>query len=330
MLELIPFPESVYVATFVGACLVTLLSLPLWRQWCHATNHVDDPGHRKIHHTPMALAGGLAVLTGIVVPLALGASSLFLGYWDPDTTHRLVYGFQQRMLPLTMLLLGAFGMLFLGWLDDRHALKPTIKFTGQFLIATLVSLAGVRITLFIESTLFSYAITILWILTITNAINFMDNMNGLCTGIGFIGSVMFGLTAAFQGDYLVTSMAFLLGGALLGFFPYNFPRASAFLGDAGSHLVGYWLAILAILTTYYSGATQSPWAVLRPLLILGLPLLDFGWVILWRLWHRQPVYIGDTNHLSHQLVKLGFHPNRAVPILWLAAALFAATSFLIR
>src|SRR5512138_1028365 len=130
-------------------------------------------------------------------------------------------------------------MAALGCVDDKYELHPAYKFAGQLLIAMLTAGAGIRITLFVHNPLFSYAVTVLWILTVTNAFNFMDNMNGLCAGLGAIGAWLFTLSAAAQGQYLVALLGLAACGALLGFLPYNFPKASIFLGDAGSHVVGY-------------------------------------------------------------------------------------------
>jgi UDP-GlcNAc:undecaprenyl-phosphate GlcNAc-1-phosphate transferase len=128
------------------------------------------------------------------------------------------------------------------------------------------------------------------------------------------------LIAAGQGQYLVATMAFLAAGALLGFLPFNFPRASAFLGDAGSHLTGYLLAVLAILPHFYTAKHPRPLAVLTPLLVLAVPLADLAWVVLLRWRGGQPFYVGDTNHLSHRLVRRGLSPARAVVLIWLLAA----------
>jgi UDP-GlcNAc:undecaprenyl-phosphate GlcNAc-1-phosphate transferase len=219
-------------------------------------------------------------------------------------------------------------MLTLGLLDDKHELNPRAKFIGQFLIAFLVAASGARITLFVPSSVFHYAITILWILTVVNAFNFMDNMNGLCSGLGGIGAWYFASIAAAQGQYLVALIAFLTFGALLGFLPYNFPRAVAFLGDAGSHLIGYLLAVLAILPHFYTPHHPRRWAVLIPLLVLAVPLLDLVWVVVLR-WHKgQPFYVGDTNHLSHRLVRSGFTRPGAVALIWIIAASAGALSYL--
>lgn len=315
-----------------SAWLVVALSLPLWRQWCLRTGLVDEPGQRKIHEQPIALAGGLAVMTGLLVPI-LAASALL--WWqranppahpphsalNPRAAFLLFHGLSRRGPELGGILLGAVGMLLVGWLDDKRELRPGPKFAGQFLIALLVAASGARITLFVHNTLFHYAITILWILTLVNAFNFMDNMNGLCAGLGAIGSLYFGAIAAVEGQYLVALIAFLTFGALLGFLPYNFPRARAFLGDAGSHLVGYLLAVLAILPHFYSPKHPRPFAVLIPLVVLGIPLADLVSVVLIRWRAGKPFYLGDTNHLSHRLVRLGLSQTRAVLLIWLMAAL---------
>ena len=133
-------------------------------------------------------------------------------------------------------------------------------------------------------------------------------MNGLCAGLGAIGAHHFAFIAAADDQYLVALIAFLTFGALLGFLPYNFPRARAFLGDAGSHLVGYLLAVLAILPHFYTVRHPRRWAVLIPLLVLAIPLLDMVWVVVLRWRIGQPFYQGDTNHLSHRLVRRGLYP----------------------
>ncbi len=322
------FPHNAYLAAFVSALATTLAVLPLWRQWCLRTGLVDDPGHRKIHDRPIPLAGGLAVLTGLIVPLAAAAAWLKLNGPQMAGNAELLYGLEARAVQLVAIALGAVGMVVLGLLDDKHELRPLVKFCGQVLIATIVAAAGVRITLFVPSVVFSYAITILWLLTVINAFNFMDNMNGLCAGLGAIGAGWLAVIAAAHGQYLVSLIAWLVCGALLGFLPHNFPRATAFLGDSGSHLVGYLLAVLAILPHFYSDTNPRPWAVITPLLVLAVPLGDLAWVVVLRWRMGKPFYLGDTNHLSHRLVRGGLKPALAVVLIWLAAALIGALALL--
>ena len=363
------FPFNVYLLALAGAFLTSCASLPLWRAWCRRVGHVDDPGHRKIHSEPVPLAGGLAVVTGLFVPILVGTLIIVVlgsskggntdevffhvpkslethsssGHTDfilsvqidpfggsgSVTLPLLHYGLGRRAFQLAAILVGALGMVVLGWIDDKHELRPAVKFGGQLLIAGLVAASGVRITLFVPSVVFSYAITILWILTLINALNFMDNMNGLCTGLGAIAAWFFALSSGIQGQYLVTLLALLTCGALLGFLPYNFPKASAFLGDAGSHLVGYMLAVLAILPHFYSPENRHALAVLSPLLILAVPLGDLVWVVLLRTKLRQPFWIGDTNHLSHRLVRRGWSKPEAVMLIWLLGAVGGALTLLL-
>jgi UDP-GlcNAc:undecaprenyl-phosphate GlcNAc-1-phosphate transferase len=329
----VTFPFNAYLAAFLGALFVAFLSLPPWRKWCLRTGLVDDPGHRKIHDSPIPLAGGLAVFTGLLIPILIGILvSVNLPGWintlpATETTEQLTHGLGVRGVQLGAIILGALGMLVLGWLDDKHELRAAPKFAGQLLIAALVAIAGMRITLFVHSLVFSYAITILWILTVTNAFNFMDNMNGLCAGIGAIAAAWFGMIAMAHAQHLVAIFALLTCGALSGFLPHNFPNARAFLGDSGSHLTGFLLAVLAILPHFYTRQEPDVLAVFSPLLILAVPLGDLVWVVILRWRNGKPFYVGDTNHLSHRLVRRGLSKTRAVLVIWLLAAGAGAMAF---
>jgi UDP-GlcNAc:undecaprenyl-phosphate/decaprenyl-phosphate GlcNAc-1-phosphate transferase len=340
----VTIPFKVYLAATVSAFVTVLIVLPVWRKWCLRTGLVDEPGRRKIHDRPIPLAGGLAVMTGLVAPALIACGVLWwqsaggnaektsfglsLSLLDRDSAFLLQYGLGRRAIELAGIFIGAFGMLWVGWLDDRRELSPRAKFAGQLCIAGLVAASGARITLFVPSIIFSYAVTMLWILTVVNAFNFMDNMNGLCAGLGAIGSYHFALIAARDDQYLVALIAFLTFGALLGFLPYNFPRARAFLGDAGSHLVGYLLAVLAILPHFYTVRNPRRWAVLIPLLVLAIPLVDMAWVVVLRWRRRQAFYQGDTNHLSHRLVRCGLTQTQAVLVIWAAAEALSLLTYL--
>ena len=273
------------------------------------------------------------MLAGILLPLLLGGALLFWRGAPGPAIHQEMarHGLRpdRRMGELAVILLGAAGMLLLGALDDKYELRPLPKFGGQLLVALLVAAAGVRITLFVPSLLFSYAITWLWILSVVNAFNFMDNMNGLCAGLGAIGAAYFAALAAAEGQYLVALLGWVATGALLGFLPFNYPSASAFLGDAGSHLVGYLLAVLAILPHFYTARHPQRWAVVAPLLILAVPLGDLAWVVALRWRIGQPFYQGDNNHLSHRLVRRGLSRARAVALIWALALASGALALLV-
>jgi UDP-GlcNAc:undecaprenyl-phosphate/decaprenyl-phosphate GlcNAc-1-phosphate transferase len=323
------FPFNVYFGALLAAMAASAVSFPLWKRWCERTGHVDDPGHRKIHAAPIALAGGLTVMTGFFAPIVLGALGLAFTHFRSPFESPLQYGVSARALQLAVILAGAFGMVLLGWLDDRYELRPLLKFSGQAFIALLVAWSGIRITVFIPSEIAAYLLTVLWILTITNALNFLDNMNGLCTGLGLIAAWTCAWAAAIQGQYLVATLAFLICGALAGFLPFNFPKAQAFLGDAGSHLVGFLAAILAILPNFYSSQTPHPLAVLSPLFILGVPLYDLVTVVFLRWRKGQPFYVGDTNHISHRLTRRGYSRSHAVLIILLVHTGLSAIAVLV-
>jgi UDP-GlcNAc:undecaprenyl-phosphate/decaprenyl-phosphate GlcNAc-1-phosphate transferase len=334
------FPLNVYWLALAGGALASAVTLPLWRRWCRWAGVVDEPGERKIHEEAIPLAGGLAVMSGLALPLLAGAiAALLLPGWSsavahapglqghPTTVSLFQYGLSRRGIQLLGIVAGAFAMLAIGLFDDKLELRPAVKFGGQLAVALMLAAAGVRITLFVPNAAFHYFITALWILTVVNAFNFMDNMNGLCAGLGLIAAGYFGIISALGGQYLVATTAFLATGALAGFLPYNFPKASAFLGDAGSHLTGYLAAVLAILPHFYTAKNPRVFAVLKPLLILAVPLGDLAWVVVLRWRMGKPFYVGDTNHWSHRLVRRGWSKTRAVVFIWLVAAAAGALAF---
>jgi UDP-GlcNAc:undecaprenyl-phosphate GlcNAc-1-phosphate transferase len=329
-----PFPYNVFALALFAGGLTTALSVPWWRSWCRRNGVMDEPGQaRKLQSAPVPLAGGLAVMTGLALPFVVvvlvAVARMGLSRWiiGSNAARLMAHGFDKDAIQIVAVMAGALGMLLIGFWDDKFELRPAVKFSGQLLVALMVAGAGVRITLFVPSHLFSYAITTLWILTVVNAFNFMDNMNGLCVGLGMIGAWYFGIVTAINGQYLVATTAFLITGALAGFLPYNFPKASAFLGDAGSHLVGYLLAVLAILPHFYTVKHPDKFAVLTPLMVLGVPLADLVWVVMLRWKAGRPFYIGDTNHLSHRLVRRGRSRTQAVLMIWLLAAALGAVAF---
>ncbi len=317
---LLPFPQNAYVLALLAGFGATALSVPFWRAWCRKTGLLDQPGHRKIHADAVPLAGGFAVLTGLLLPLIGGWVVLCSGMLPESATALLAHGFERRGAQIGSIALGALCMVILGWFDDKHELKAAPKFAVQVLVALLVAAAGVRITLFVPSPLVNYLLTVLWILTVITAVNVFDNMNGLCAGTGAICAAGFAVIGAMHGHYLVGSLGLLIAGALLGFLPFNYPRASAFLGDSGSHLVGYLLAVVAILPHFYSSENPRPIAVVAPLIMLSVPLVDLVMVVLIRYRLGAPIWVGDNNHLSHRLVRRGWSKASTVALIWAMTA----------
>lgn len=297
------------------ACLavfVTAFTLPFWRVVCRKGGLVDAPGARKIHDAPMPLAGGLAIFTGIVLTVAWGFGSNGAGHPSEEGSTRLL-----------ALAGGAVAMLALGLLDDRFELRAGVKFTGQLLVASAACFAGLRLRIFDPG--IDHLASVLWILTVTNAFNFMDNMNGLCAGLAAIGALSTGVVLETRGDSFGTLLCLATASAALGFLPFNYPRASAFLGDSGSHLLGFLMAALP-LSAGMSGPAWPAGAI--PILLVAVPLLDLIQVVVVRCWLRQPVWIGDRNHLSHRLVSLGLRPPVAVAVLWVVAIALALVAIL--
>jgi UDP-GlcNAc:undecaprenyl-phosphate GlcNAc-1-phosphate transferase len=308
-----------YFIGWLAALVVVWVSLPVWQQVCRRTGLLDAPGHRKLHGEPIPLAGGLAVLTGL-----LGSAIIVLCVSEPLREHVL-----NNVRVWTAILGGSILMTLLGVLDDRHALGPGAKFVLQALVALGVAAAGLRITLFVANPVFQYGITVLWILAVINAFNFMDNMNGLCAGLGVVAAATFAAAASRHAQQAEAMFSLLVCGALLGFLPGNYPRARAFLGDAGSHLVGFAMAVLAILPSFYTAQDPRPFAVLIPLLILALPLGDMAWMVVLRTREGKRFYVADTNHLSHRLVRRGLSQPAAVALIWALAAAVSVIALLL-
>lgn len=323
------FPHGLYWVCWTGSFLLCVMAVKFWIPWCLRHNWLDQPGHRKIHHTPIALAGGLAIGTSLLVVLMGGWCLLQSGQLPSTLSNPLTYGFSERLLQIMGIALGAMLMLVIGLWDDRYQPSAGPKLLAQIGVALLVAASGVRITLFMEAVWLHYLVTCFWILLVVNACNFADNMNGLCSGLSAISALFFAIHSMTQDHYLVASLSMVICGCICGFIPFNYPSASSFLGDAGSHLIGFLMAITSILPHFYGENDASAWVVLAPLPILGIFLIDMTWVVTYRLTHRLPIYRGDNNHLSHQLVARGFPAPVAVGLLWLAQAILGGLSLML-
>ena len=311
----------VFDVSFALALLLTPAAKRLSFQW----GYVDQPDQeRKIHAQAMPLLGGLAVFGAfaanvlfnylIILPLSAKIDLPFIEL--PDLRVH-INGAFYVWPKLVVLLVGGALMVAVGAYDDKHELKARTKLLAQVFIALCVAAAGMRVTLFMHSKFLSFVLTVLWIVAITNAMNFLDNMDGLCAGIGLVCALLFAFIAAVQGQFFVCLLAVAFAGALLGFLPHNFKPATIFLGDAGSHFVGYMLAVLPIMGTFYRPGEPTILPVLIPLLVLAVPLFDLAMVMWIRIRRGQPVYVGDVNHISHRLVRLGLPQSWAVTLIYL-------------
>lgn len=283
---------------------------------------VDKPGHRKIHHVPKPLGGGVAIFLGVLLPLLAVLAAAWL---TPDLAGLGDYfGGVRKKAPLAGgILLALLGMHLLGLRDDRRALGPYFKLIVQLGITTalVVSFEELRVLTALGAVP-SIVITVLWIGAITNAFNFLDNMDGLSAGIACVASVAFLVTALSIGQLFVAGMLALLIGALLGFLWFNFSPAKIFMGDSGSLAVGLLLGILTTLTTYLPkkplGAGWYP--VFAPVIVLAVPLYDLVVVSIIRISRGKSPFVGDTNHFSHRLVARGMSRRTAVLCLYLITA----------
>lgn len=301
----------------VGICaaavafVAALALVPILRALAIKGGVTDKPGGRKMQAAPVPLFGGVAVTLAAVVGVIV-ATKWRLDYVPSPTG--------------TTRVLAAGGLMFLiGLIDDlfKDKVGPLPKFVGQFVAVVILFQPTYEKLLTgdfsIGAAFYLFAIS-LWFLTVVNAVNFIDNMNGLCSGIGMISLLvgLFGLSGST--DIRYTLMAGGLGGALLGFLPYNYPKARIYLGDTGSHVVGYFLALLSL---EFTGGFMSKGsrllgldAFVPAMLVLGIPLFDLLFSVFRRHRERRPIFHGDARHLSHRLVGAGLDPASAVMLLW--------------
>ncbi|GAB4572442.1 MAG: MraY family glycosyltransferase [Anaerolineae bacterium] len=280
----------IMLAGFFGALLVT----PVARRLAYRFGVIDQPSGRKVHTTATPLMGGLAIYAGMALALVFFSPRAFL-------VETLAIG------------AGASWMALIGLVDDRQGMNFRLKLVAQVLAALAVVLAGIQIKLVYVPVL-DVILTVIWIVALTNAVNFLDNMDGLAAGLTGIAAVFFFILAAVEGQGLVSSLAAAIAGAALGFLIFNFNPASIFMGDMGSQVLGFMLAVLAIKLRFNTAPSISTWAV--PVLVLGLPIFDITLVVFTRLREgRSPAQAGK-DHTSHRLNQMGFSTRRTVLILY--------------
>ena len=296
---------------------------------------VDKPGGRKIHDNAKPLGGGVAITLALIFPLIAGIVIVrFAPQWvveklaDHPDAAALVTGAQQQA-PLTLALVGSVLIMHvMGLIDDRRALGPYVKLFIQLLAAgILVLYFDIRAMTFLDAQVggpwLSGLLTIFWIAAITNAFNFLDNMDGLSAGVATICATAFLISTCLIGQWFVAATLACLVGSVLGFLIWNFPPAKIFMGDSGSLVIGFVLGVLTVRTTFLSKGEDfaNGWhAVFSPLLVLALPLYDMIVVSAIRLSRGKSPFVGDRNHFSHRLVNRGMSRRTAVLCLYLVAA----------
>jgi UDP-GlcNAc:undecaprenyl-phosphate GlcNAc-1-phosphate transferase len=307
---------------FTLAFILSSLFTPLLRRICLRFGLLDLPGKRKVHTQAMPRLGGIAVIIAFILSLLF---TLII-----DSTFR--EAFSSRLIGL---LIAVLLLILLGLWDDIRGIKPLIKLFAQVTIALILFYSGLRIEVFTNpfgggqiqlSFLISLFLTIFWIVGMINAINLIDGLDGLASGIVFIS----GLCLLFVGLYLKTPVTVILlsilCGSTLGFLFYNFPPAKIFLGDTGSMFLGLILAITGLVGLQYKVVTAV--ALLIPICALAIPIYDTILAIWRRLSKRGSVFIADKRHLHHRFLQLGLSQRQVVVAFYLATIYFGIIAFL--
>jgi len=282
---------------FLIALMLGLLLTPLGTRVAWAIGFLDHPEARKLHTSATALLGGAVVFASALLAWS-AAQSL-----QSSTAGR---------EPL-FLLGGALVALGVGLWDDRFGMRPVFKMSGQAMAALVLLASGNVPDLGLPLPL-NVLITCIAFIALMNAINFLDNMNGVVAGLSAIILAGFAWHSAMRGAFGLAAGQLAVSGACLGFLRYNFPRARIFLGDAGSLFLGYCLGASAVLA--FQGAPQG-WGRVGAILMLAYPAFDLIFVVMNRLRDGRKVYEGGTDHSNHRLASVIQCQTRTVLLLWL-------------
>ena len=334
---------------FAVSCPLTWLLVRLGHR-VGALDVAGSAGHAKALRA-VPNVGGIAITAAVVVPMAAGLVLMALAGESIARDHLPALArWTDRIAsstPTAAVMLGGVLVLHvLGLVDDRRPLGPFLKLGVQIAVAAvLVVWFDVRLLTVLDTALPlgswpSCVITVLWIVVVTNAINFLDNMDGLAAGTAAIAAALFMVAAILNEQWFIAGTLGLLSGGLAGFLVFNFPPARIFMGDGGSLVVGFLLAVLTARTTFYGGgdavgqlahgvqdvpdvgAAAAPgggwYAVFMPLVVLAIPLYDFTSVTMIRLLQGKSPFVGDQQHFSHRLVQRGLSRRGAVLVIWSA------------
>ncbi len=283
-----------YILIAVAAGLLAFIATPATLIFARRNGFVAEPSSRKTHHIPIPLLGGVAIWAAFVISLIFFAEGA-------------------EFRELAAIIIGGTLVSVVGLVDDHRGMRPRTKLFWQVIAALILVVGNVRVR-FLGLPWLDIPLTIFWVVGICNAINFMDNMDGLAAGVAAVAAGTFLVIAAINGQVLVSSLAAALLGACLGFLVYNFHPALTFMGDAGSLLLGFMLAVLGIKLNFPHTSQESVWMV--PLVVLGLPIFDTTLVTLSRLRRRVSVAQGGADHTSHRMARLGLSHRRVVVSLY--------------
>ena len=299
----------VYAAAFVGSALLSWLLVQFSIRLAHWGGLMDAPdGERKLQARPIPKVGGIAVALAftVVFLVAVGFSG--------DVT-----AFQW----LASVLLPALGVAVLGFIDDIKPLDPWLRLTIQSLLALSVWWMGTRIEVS-GIAVIDLALTVLWIVGLTNAMNLLDNADGLAAGTSVVSSIGAAAIAGIYGQYFIAGLALALAGVAAGFLWHNWAPATIYLGDAGSYFLGFLLAIVTLRLRPVG--IDLPGSALIPLLLVALPIADTCFVVARRVKGGRHPFMPGRDHLSHALTDRGLTMSSSVGMLQGAAFLSAAAA----
>lgn len=296
------------IASFALALALSLAVMPLGIRIAWAIGYLDHPEARKLHTSATALLGGLVVF-------ACALASWLL-------VHAL---HASRDRDAAFLLAGAVVALTLGLWDDRFGMQPPVKLAGQLAAGGLLVASGAVPQLGLPVPV-EIAITLLGMAALMNAVNFLDNMNGMVGGLAAVGLLAFAWNSASRGATGLACAQLALAGACVGFLRYNFPRARIFLGDAGSLLLGYSLGASAVLAF---AAAPHGWGRLGVGLMLAYPAFDMMFVVVTRIRDGRKIYVGGRDHSNHRLASVLACPKRTVLLIWLSGAALCVSGLVV-
>ncbi|MCS6772956.1 MAG: MraY family glycosyltransferase [Anaerolineae bacterium] len=292
---------------FFGALLIAVAVTPLSKRLAPRFGLVAHPRARDIHTVPVPKLGGIAIVAGVMLFAVVAGDRL---------------GFRQ----LAAILLGAAFMSFLGLVDDRFQISAYVRLPLQMLAALFVWAFDVRISL-LASPVLDAVLTVVWIVGISNAMNFLDNMDGLLAGISAVISAFFMALAVINGQYLVALLSAAVLGACIGFLVWNLNPANVFMGDSGSMFLGFLLACIAIKLRFVGQSPLVSW--MTPLIVMALPVFDMTLVVISRLRRgKNPLTTPGKDHTSHRIHNQGFTKRETVMMLYLVCTALGITGII--
>lgn len=296
-----------FVPILVVGFAASLGMTPLSRAIALRLGVVDKPNHRKVHKDNKPMMGGLAIFAGFALAL-------------------LIISPPQYLAEFTALLAGSAFLAVVGLIDDRYTLNIKSKMVAEVAATLVLIAAGIHVKMF-NIPLVDYGLTLLWVVALTNAVNFLDNIDGLAAGLSGIAAGFFTLIAFTEGLTFVSALAAALTGSAVGFLVYNFAPASTFMGDMGALVLGFVLATLGIKLEFGQQPPSVTWMV--PLLVLALPLFDITLVVVTRLLEGRSPGQAGKDHTSHRLMSIGFSQRWTVIILYSACIFFGTLAFFV-